>query len=84
MAKKYYYEFKKQLEDNHRNLTIATIFSYSQNENDIEDVISDEVSNDEGIGDTEKSDEETTEETSEESTENTSYTFKKKNKKNKH
>ncbi|MBQ9406249.1 MAG: type I restriction endonuclease subunit R, partial [Desulfovibrio sp.] len=42
MAKKYYYEFKKQLTEAHKNLTIATIFSYSQNEDDIEDIAADE------------------------------------------
>ncbi|MEA4206060.1 type I restriction endonuclease subunit R [Mycoplasma sp. 1199] len=31
MAKKYYLEFKKQLADQHRNLRIATIFTYAPN-----------------------------------------------------
>lgn len=34
MAKKYYLEFKKQLEQKQKNLTIATIYSFAQNEED--------------------------------------------------
>ena len=34
MSKKYYLEFKKQLEEKNRDLTIATIFSYAPNEED--------------------------------------------------
>lgn len=34
VCKKYYLEFKKQLEEKHKNLTIATIFSFSPNEED--------------------------------------------------
>ncbi len=34
MAKKYYLEFKKQLEEKHKDLTIATIYSYATNEED--------------------------------------------------
>ena len=34
MAKKYYLEFKKQLEESHKDLTIATIYSFSPNEED--------------------------------------------------
>lgn len=34
MAKKYYLEFKKQLEESHKDLTIATIYSYTPNEED--------------------------------------------------
>ena len=34
MCKKYYLEFKKQIAERHRDLTIATIFSYAQNEED--------------------------------------------------
>ena len=34
MAKKYYLEFKKQLEEKQKDLTIATIYSYAQNEED--------------------------------------------------
>ena len=37
MAKKYYLEFKKQLEEKQKNLTIATIYSYAQNEEDTTD-----------------------------------------------
>ena len=34
MCKKYYMELKKQIEQTHKNLTIATIFSFAQNEED--------------------------------------------------
>ena len=42
MAMKYYTEFKKQLAESHRQFTIATIFSYSANEDDSEDVLQEE------------------------------------------
>ncbi len=42
MAMKYYTEFKKQLAESERKMTIATIFSYSANEDDPEDVLPDE------------------------------------------
>lgn len=43
MAKKYYLEFKKQIEEKNKNLTIATIYSFTQNEDDTEDgILSDE------------------------------------------
>ena len=42
MAKKYYLEFKKQLEEKQKNLTIATIYSYAQNEEDTSDGILDD------------------------------------------
>jgi len=42
VAKKYYTELKKQLGESGRKLNIATIFSYSANEADPEDVFSDE------------------------------------------
>ena len=42
MAMKYYVEFKKQLIERCRDLTIATIFSFSANEDDPEDVMPDE------------------------------------------
>lgn len=42
MAKKYYLEFKKQLEEKQKDLTIATIYSYAQNEEDISDGILDD------------------------------------------
>jgi type I restriction enzyme R subunit len=42
MAKNYYEEFKAQLVEKKRSLTIATIYSYSANEDDPEDVIPDE------------------------------------------
>ncbi|MBE7044745.1 MAG: type I restriction endonuclease subunit R [Ruminococcaceae bacterium] len=37
VAMKYYYEFKHQLDQMHKNLNIATIFSFSANEDDPED-----------------------------------------------
>lgn len=42
MAMKYYAEFQKQLATSGRKLTVATIFSYSANENDPEDALLDE------------------------------------------
>ena len=42
MAKKYYLEFKKQLKEKQKNLTIATIYSYAQNEEDTSDGILDD------------------------------------------
>lgn len=42
MAMKYYVEFKRQLAESGRKLTVATIFSYSANEDDPEDVLPDE------------------------------------------
>lgn len=39
MAKKYYLEFKKQLEEKHKDLTIATIYSFAANEEDTSDGI---------------------------------------------
>ena len=42
VAKKYYLEFKKQLEEKNKNLTIATIFSYSANEEENTDNLGDE------------------------------------------
>ena len=45
MAKKYYLEFKKQLEEKHKNLTIATIYSFAQNEEDV----ANEILDDEGF-----------------------------------
>ena len=42
MAKKYYLEFKKQLEEKQKDLTIATIYSYVQNEEDTSDGILDD------------------------------------------
>ena len=42
VAMKYYMEFKKQLEEKKRKMTIATIFSFAQNEEDPEDVLPDE------------------------------------------
>ena len=42
MAMKYYEEFKSQLAEKNKNLTIATIFSYSANEDDPEDALQDD------------------------------------------
>ena len=42
VAKKYYLEFKKELEEKNKNLTIATIFSYSANEEENTDNLDDE------------------------------------------
>ena len=42
MAKKYYLELKKQLEERNKNLSIATIYSFSQNEDDTSEGILDE------------------------------------------
>ena len=42
VAKKYYLEFKKQLEEKNKTLTIATIFSYSANEEENSDNLDDE------------------------------------------
>ena len=42
MAKKYYLEFKKQLEEKNKDLTIATIYSFAQNEEDTADGILDD------------------------------------------
>ena len=42
VAKKYYLEFKKQLEEKNKTLTIATIFSYSVNEEENTDNLDDE------------------------------------------
>ena len=42
MAKKYYLEFKKQLEEKKKDLTIATIYSFAANEEDNSDGILDD------------------------------------------
>lgn len=42
MAMKYYYEFKRQMEQTGNKLSIATIFSYSPNEEDPEDTLVEE------------------------------------------
>ena len=42
MAMKYYTEFRRQLAESGRKLTVATIFSYSANEDDPEDALLDE------------------------------------------
>ena len=52
VARKYYTELKKQLEERGRKLNIATIFSYSANEADPEDVFPDEDFDTEGLDQT--------------------------------
>ena len=42
IAMKYYTEFKRQLTEQHRDLTIATIFSFAANEDDPEDALPEE------------------------------------------
>lgn len=42
MAMKYYTEFRRQLDERNSNLTVATIFSFSANEDDPEDALPDE------------------------------------------
>ncbi len=42
MAMAYYTEFQRQLQGGQRNLTVATIFSFSANEDDPEDILPDE------------------------------------------
>ena len=42
MAMKYYAEFKKQLAQQNRQFTVATIFSYAANEDDLDDVLGEE------------------------------------------
>ena len=42
MAKKYYLELKKQLEERNKNLSVATIYSFSQNEDNTSEGILDE------------------------------------------
>ena len=42
MAMKYYTEFKRQLTEQHRDLTIVTIFSFAANEDDPEDALPEE------------------------------------------
>lgn len=49
MAKKYYIELKKQLEESNRELTIATIFSYAANEEDPDDALQEEEFETEGL-----------------------------------
>ena len=52
MAMKYYAEFKRQLEERKRKLTIATIFSYGANEDAPEDSLGDESFNTEDLDQT--------------------------------
>ncbi|RMD02355.1 type I restriction endonuclease subunit R [Clostridium autoethanogenum] len=52
MAMKYYNEFKKQMKEKGKKLTIATIFSYSPNEEDPEDNLGDENFDADGLDQT--------------------------------
>jgi type I restriction enzyme R subunit len=52
MAMKYYKEFQRQLAESHRQLTIATIFSYAANEEDPEDVLQEEGFDTDGLDQT--------------------------------
>ncbi|MDR1688351.1 MAG: type I restriction endonuclease subunit R [Clostridiales bacterium] len=49
MAMRYYTEFKKQLAEGNRKLAIATIYSYSANEDNSEDTLPDEQFNNENL-----------------------------------
>jgi len=49
MAIKYYTAFKKQIAEQRRNLTVATIFSFSPNEEEPEGLLSDEDFNTDGL-----------------------------------
>jgi type I restriction enzyme R subunit len=49
MAKQYYTEFKKQIDNKKRNLTIATIFSFSANEEEPDGLLPDEDFNIENL-----------------------------------
>lgn len=49
MAKKYYVEFKRQLTKKSKDLKIATIFSYSPNEEEIDGILADESLNTDGL-----------------------------------
>ena len=50
VCKKYYLELKKQIEEQHRDLTIATIFSFAQNEDDCaEGILEDESFDTDGL-----------------------------------
>jgi type I restriction enzyme R subunit len=52
MAMKYYKEFQRQLAESHRQLTIATIFSYAANEEDPEEVLQEEGFDTDGLDQT--------------------------------
>lgn len=52
MAIKYYREFQRQIAQQHRQLTIATIFSYAANEEDPEDVLQEEGFETDGLDQT--------------------------------
>ena len=49
MAIKYYSEFKKQIEENNKDLRIATIFSFAPNEEEIDGILADENLNAENL-----------------------------------
>lgn len=42
MAIKYYSEFKKQIEENNKDLRVATIFSFAPDEEEIDGILADE------------------------------------------
>jgi type I restriction enzyme R subunit len=52
MAMKYYKEFQRQLAESHRQLTIATIFSYAANEEDPSEVLQEEEFDTDGLDQT--------------------------------
>lgn len=49
VCKKYYLEFKKQIKERNRDLTIATIFSFAQNEDGPDGILEDESFDTEGL-----------------------------------
>lgn len=49
VCKKYYMELKKQIAERHRNLTIATIFSFAPNEESPDGILEDESFDTEGL-----------------------------------
>ena len=49
VCKKYYIELKKQIAERHRNLTIATIFSFAPNEESPDGILEDESFDTEGL-----------------------------------
>ena len=49
VCKKYYMELKKQISERHRDLTIATIFSFAPNEESADGILEDESFDTEGL-----------------------------------
>lgn len=49
VCKKYYMELKKQIAERHRDLTIATIFSFAPNEDTLDGILEDESFDTEGL-----------------------------------